>query len=329
MVKSTAVFMDYQFKSRRVYSHFWTLYPHLAGRFKRPRLPLGTAWSREDHRAPVAGIEASGVYHCVDEAHELAIIIHGLGSGPDASYVEQMASHCIGAGISVLRLALRGADQKAPDFYNAAFIDDVSTALDDPKLARYSRRYLIGFSLGGHVSLWSAIKLEQSLTGVVAICPPLDLKQCQTVLDTPVINLYRKHCLDGLKRTVRAAKKRADEQGYALDLELAYLPQINTIYQWDDLVVAPRFGYRDASDYYAQCSVGPHLSQLERPALIIAATYDPMVPVEAALVYPQTDSLTIKIVDQGGHVGFPRALNLEMGGHPGLGSQTITWLRSI
>ena len=125
------------------------------------------------------------------------------------------------------------------DFYNAAFIDDVRTALSDPEMARYGRRYLIGFSLGGHVSLWAALKLEQCIAGVVAICPPLDLKQCQTVLDSPTINAYRSHCLKGLKRTVRAAKKRADNLGYELNVDLDCLNQIKTIYQWDDLVSHP------------------------------------------------------------------------------------------
>ncbi|MEE2755126.1 MAG: alpha/beta fold hydrolase [Myxococcota bacterium] len=320
--------MDYRFKSRRFYSHFWTLYPHVSGLLKQPQLPFGTAWCRADQQASMDEVFASGIYHPVAGANELAIVIHGLGSGPDASYVEQMAFHCIDAGISVLRLALRGADQRAPDFYNAAFIDDVRTALSDPEMARYGRRYLIGFSLGGHVSLWAALKLERCIAGVVAICPPLDLKQCQTVLDSPTINVYRSHCLKGLKRTVRAAKKRADNLGYELNIDLDCLNQIKTIYQWDDLVIAPRFGYRDASDYYERCSVGPHLAKLKKPALIIATTYDPMVPVEAAIMCSQTDYVTIKISDEGGHVGFPKSLNLDIGQTLGLGAQVITWLRS-
>ena len=52
-------------------------------------------------------------------------------------------------------------------------------------------------------------------------------------------------------------------------------------------------------------------SELKKPALIIATTYDPMVPVEAAIMCSQTGH-DHQISDEGGHVGFP-SLNLDIG----------------
>jgi predicted alpha/beta-fold hydrolase len=93
--------------------------------------------------------------------------------------------------------------------------------------------------------------------------------------------------------------------------------------------VAPRYGFRSAEHYYAEASVAPRLGSLARPALLVAALDDPMIPPEVlrpalSQEYPLLD---VRWLEQGGHVGFPDTIDLGLGGELGLEAQALRWLR--
>jgi len=273
---------------------------------------------------------ATGLFHPTVDSGDLVILIHGLGSDPTAGYVVAAAKYLVSAGFSVLRFSFRGANGEAPDFYNSVLTRDLHAAMGSPAFARYNRRFIVGFSLGGHLALRFATETAHpSVYGVAAVCPPLDLAGCQVALDAPRINLYRDHCLEGLRRTVRGADARARALGRDLGVSVETLSKIRTIRAWDDEIIAPRFGYADADDYYAQASVGPRLENLRRPALVVASKYDPMVPVETLSPYLNAPLLTDRITDIGGHVGFPGGLDLGFGSKRGLIPQIMAWLTAL
>jgi predicted alpha/beta-fold hydrolase len=104
---------------------------------------------------------------------------------------------------------------------------------------------------------------------------------------------------------------------------------MRTIREWDDRVVAPRHGFADAADYYARASVAPRLPDLRVPALLISSERDPMVParaVRAGLARP-APRLETAWVPAGGHVAFPRGLDLGFGGERGVNAQVVSWFR--
>jgi len=320
--------IQYAFKRRWLYSHYWTLFPHLSGRFiKEPSGPRRD-WTT-GFKDPVMGESfASGVLHETPGAETLVVIIHGLGSGPGVSYVLRAAHHFIKTGHAVLRLSHRGADALAPDYYNSALTRDLHAAMDAEDLAQYSKRYVLGYSLGGHLAMRFATETSHpKVWAAAAVCPPLDLAGCQTALDAPKLNVYRRHCLAGLRRTVRAAEARARSVGRTLPTMGVDLSKIQTIKDWDEAVVVPRFGYRDADDYYASASVGPRLKDLRRPALVVAATYDPMVPIETLRPHLSAGPVVSVITDKGGHVGFPSDLDLGFGPKLGLVEQIDAWFQ--
>lgn len=316
----------YAYRNRWLYSHFWTVYPHLAGRFieepNGPREPWQVTFDD-----PVLGpTPATGILHETPHAEALVVIIHGLGSGPSASYVIRATHDFIAAGYSVLRLAHRGADGQAADYYNSALTRDLHAAMNCDRLLKYRRRFVLGYSLGGHLALRFAMETDDpGLFAVAAICPPLDLAGCQVALDAPRINLYRRHCLAGLRVTVRGAEVRARALGRTLPTMGVDLDTIRTIREWDEAVVVPRFGYRDADDYYASASAGPRLHTLRRPALVIASTHDPMVPIETLQPHLANDHTQSIVTHFGGHVGFPKDLDLGLGPERGLASQVRHW----
>ena len=108
---------------------------------------------------------------------------------------------------------------------------------------------------------------------------------------------------------------------------LASVRRLRKIEQFDDRVVAPRFGFADAQDYYAQASVGGVLDGLSRPALLVVSESDPMVPPAAVRpVLDRRQPLEVRWVERGGHLGFESRLDLGIEGPLGLEGQVLAWM---
>jgi len=257
-------------------------------------------------------------------AQALLIAVHGLGGSAASSYMLKAARAAHSAGLATLRLSLRGADGSGEDVYNAALTDDLRAALASPEASRYGTVFVLGFSLGGHLALRFATEQpDPRLAAVAAVCAPLDLASCLTAIDGPGRFLYRRYLLARLRRSVAAVAARG-----RLPLAMRELRRVRTIREWDRLVVVPRFGFASPEDYYAQSSVAPHLGRLTVPALLVAARGDPMVP--AATLHPWLETsprLEVRWAARGGHLGFPRSLDLGERGERGIDGQVVAWLR--
>lgn len=257
-------------------------------------------------------------------ARACIVMVHGLGGSADSNYMIDAAHAAEAQGLATLRLNLRGADGENVDFYNAGLTADVHAALKSPELDAFEDIYLLGYSLGGHIALRAATEpLDARVRAVAAICPPLDLSGCSSAIDEPRRWIYRRHMLAGLKAMYAsvAARRR-------LDVPVQEAARISLLREWDERIVAPRYGYAGAEDYYAAATVIPRLSRLSVPSLIAAATADPMVPAHTlrpSLLSPPAQ-LDVRWINQGGHVGFPSALALGFPGPLGLEPQTIQWL---
>ena len=252
----------------------------------------------------------------------MVIVLHGLGGSCESFYVLRMAAVAYAAGHSTLRLNMRGADNSGADTYHAGLTADVRGALASPELARYRDVLLVGFSLGANVSLRVAmLENDPRLRAVVAIHPPLDLEATCQFIDHPRRIVYRRFLLQGLQENYDAVHAL---RGGPIDRERAW--RIRFIRDWDDQVTAQRWGFVDASDYYARASSGPRLGGLRIPSLIIAERRDPLIPASSLEPYLTTlrNRLTVRWTDRGGHVGYPArthgsALSLEQ--------QVLDWLR--
>ena len=247
-----------------------------------------------------------------------------MGGNAAAPYVVEAARAAEHEGVASLRVNLRGSDRRGEDFYHAGLSSDVHAILADPALQRFDRLYLLGYSLGGHLVLRTATEPhEDRLRAVAAVCPPVDLARGAHALDQPHRGLYRAKLLSNLKEVYHdvAARRR-------VPLPLTVASRIGYIREWDERVVAPRWGFGSAEEYYANASVGPDLHRIGVPAIVVAARRDPMVL--ANTVRPQLDranTVTTRWVERGGHIGFPRHLDLGLGGAPGLPRQLIGWMR--
>ncbi|WP_434423575.1 YheT family hydrolase [Nannocystis pusilla] len=303
---------------------FWTIGPNLRHRLLPHAAPAATAWSTTLHDRRVGPVRLTGALARLPGARELVVLVHGLGGAIDSSYVIKAARAAAAAGLDSLRLSLRGADRSGEDFYHAGLVDDVTAALQSPALADYARVYVIGFSLGGHMTLrWAMAPSDPRVRAVASVCAPLDLAAGCAAIDQPRSAVYRAHVLAGLREIYAAVAARRP-----VPTPMPAIHAVTTIRAWDRLAVVPRHGFCSVDDYYASESAGPRLRALALPTLIVAATGDPMVP--AATVAPHLRELPSHVSARwvaGGHVGFRAGVDLGLGDAPGLEPQILAWLR--
>ncbi|MFL6234046.1 MAG: YheT family hydrolase [Thermoanaerobaculia bacterium] len=298
--------------------HLWTVAPLVRHSLRRTRFPASQPWETALKDPKVGTVRLSGWLRESPGSGEILVLVHGLGGGTESRYLAGGVAAAEAVGISSLRINLRGSDRRGEDFYHAGLTADLHAALASGELGRYERIYVLGYSLGGHLTLRLGAEAgDPRLAAVAAICAPLDLALSQRELDSPLRWPYRRYLLRGLLDIYAAVAVR-----HPVPLPVGQARRIRTLREWDDRVVAPRYGFADAADYYARESVAPRLPGLRVPALLLASEADPMVPahtVRAALTRP-APRLEVRWVAGGGHDSFPRALEVDRG--------VVEWLRA-
>jgi predicted alpha/beta-fold hydrolase len=235
------------------------------------------------------------------------VIVHGLGGCDAAGYAVATGRLARAHGWHVARMNMRGAgDAEAlcPRLYNAGLDGDLLAVL--AALAKHTRTLaVVGFSLGANLALLALARggdrLPAGLVGAAAVSPPLDLAACADAIGRPSNRLYQSYFVRNLKAAYRSRQRRRPDL-YEAGRERG----LRTIREYDDVITAPYGGYASAEAYYRDSSAGPRLEALSRPALILAALDDPMVPGDSVARWPLPVSGLVQreMTSSGGHVGF-------------------------
>lgn len=286
-----------------------TLHNYLCGRpadlspwpGRRLELPLG-----DD-----SGDRLAAMLHEPDAGPErpLAVLIHGLTGCEDSSYIRASARHLLEQGYPVLRLNLRGAGPSRPLCrfqYHAGRSEDLRDALRvlGTQVTGLAARglVLVGYSLGANMLLKFLAEHAGGLPlrAAASVSAPIDLKATQERMMAPRNALYHRYLLDRMKaESLDAAAGLGESQRRAIE-------GTRSIYQFDDVVVAPRGGFDGAEDYYRRSSARRFLADVGVPTLMIHAMDDPWIP---GRLYRQVDwavnrKLLPLLAASGGHVGF-------------------------
>lgn len=331
---------------RDLHGHYWTFGSFVRGVI-RPLPALEDAPVRIALHDPIAGeLELTGRLAIPRRdgdagdpgARGAVVVLHGLGGDVGSRYMHLAARAAIDAGIACLRLHMRGADGSGADVYHAGLTDDLDAALSSEVLAGFERLHVIGYSLGGHVALrWAAERAaaHPRVRAVAAICPPVDLASGVRAIQRLDRRPYQHHVLRGLKAQYVAVAARHGAGSRVAPLPAADVLRMRTIVEWDEHVIAPRYGFAGAEDYYARAGVAPHLPRIAVPTLFVAADADPMIP--DSTVRPglagASDAVRVVWTGRGGHVGFPDDLTLGLApeaarGPGGLEREVVAWLAS-
>ena len=310
-----------------IVSHAWTIGPRLRHAVRPFDCPESRDWETSVDDPQVGPVRLTGRLQEIPGSDEVLVLVHGLGGCIESHYMHRGAVAAEAAGISCLRINLRGSDRQGNDYYHAGLTADIHAALASEELRRYRRVHVLGYSLGGHVVLRLATEeTDPRVAAVAAVCSPVDLARSQVAIDAPSLWVYRQYLLKNLKRIYAAIAARRP-----VPFPVERLDELRTFLEWDDHIVAPRHGFADAADYYARASIVSRLDQLRIPALLVNSEYDPMVPADSvrpALAAIDAPKLRVEWLRTGGHVAFPRRLNAGLGEGTGLDAQVIAWLRS-
>lgn len=237
---------------------------------------------------------------------ELVIISHGLEGDSHRPYMRGMARAFSEAGSDVLAWNFRGCSgemNRTLRFYHSGATDDLAHVIAHARSKGYQKINLIGFSLGGNLTLKFLGEQGENapIHRAVAISVPLDLHSSSVQISTPGNFIYSRRFLRNLSLKIR---KKAEQMPGKLDV--SQLDAVNTLKDFDDIFTAPIHGFENAEDYYRKSSSLYFLKDIRIPTLILNAANDPFLspacyPVNLLKDHPFVD---LEIPNYGGHVGF-------------------------
>lgn len=237
------------------------------------------------------------------EARGEIILTHGLEGSGESGYMRSLSQAGLDAGFAMHRFHMRtcgGTAQLCPTLYHAGLTSDLLSLIELFQSQGRTPAYLVGFSLGGNVALKLAGELGESagrlIAGVCAVSTPIDLAACARRLGQFENRIYERRFLrrmcDRLIATGRYTQ--ADFRG------------IRSIFDIDDKITAPSFGFHGAEHYYATQSAGQFLDRIRVPTLMVQAQDDTFIPFEIFRrpVFESNPCLTLVAPLRGGHLGF-------------------------
>ncbi len=238
----------------------------------------------------------------------LLVLFHGLEGSAHSHYAISTAHACKAAGWRLALPHFRGCSgelNRRPRAYHSGDSAEIDWILRRLLLANGGRRlHAAGVSLGGNALLkWAGERgsgAGELVSGVAALCAPLDLAACGHHLAKGFNRIYTRHFLHTLKanssRRLRLFPGLFDE---------ARMQRAINLHQFDDTVTAPLHGFAGADDYWLRASAKPWLKSIAVPALAVNPKNDPFLPSRhlpsAADVSP---SVRLEHPADGGHVGF-------------------------
>ena len=237
---------------------------------------------------------------------KLAIISHGLEGSSRDDCVRGMATRLQRKKWDVLAWNFRGCGlepNRLVRSYHSGETGDLAAVIA-LAAARYSRIALIGFSLGGNVTLKYLGEggCHPAVVAGIAISVPIDLMACANAIDHRWSNrIYLRRFLSKLVPKIQAKALRFPDR---LDVRTSH--RIRTLREFDNLYTAPIHGFRDAEEYWEKSSSRRYLEGIRVPVLLLNARDDPFLTLES-LPYAEAEKnpqLFLEAPKSGGHVGF-------------------------
>jgi hypothetical protein len=238
----------------------------------------------------------------------LLVLFHGLEGSSRSHYALSAAHACKKAGWRLALPHFRGCSgelNRRPRAYHSGDSAEIDWILRQLHTTNGGRPlHAAGVSLGGNALLkWAGEQGTAAgnvVTGVAAICAPLDLAACGHHLARGFNRVYTQYFL----KTLKAVSADRLRQFPGLFDEARMLAAVN-LYQFDDAVTAPVHGFAGADDYWQRASAKPWLKSIVVPAVAVNPKNDPFLP---ASYLPSIADVSSRVrLEQpatGGHVGF-------------------------
>ena len=242
----------------------------------------------------------------LQQSKKLVIISHGLEGNTNRCYIKGMSKAFFTNGFDTLAWNFRGCSEQMNlqlRFYHSGATDDLDRIVQHAiQKKQYEEIFLIGFSLGANLTLKYLGERTPNpiLKKSIVFSAPVNLHSSCLQLSKPSNWMYANRFLKSLKNKIVQKSKIME------GINIKGIEKIDSLMQFDDHFTAPLHGFRDALDYYQQCSSLYFLKNIAIPTHIINAQNDPFLseecyPIELLKKHP---FITLAIPIHGGHVGF-------------------------
>jgi uncharacterized protein len=238
----------------------------------------------------------------------LLVALHGLEGNADRAYMRGMVRRFNLGTWDALALNMRGCSGEPNQqlrAYHMGATDDLQTVISHVEnLDRYRRIALLGFSLGGNVTMRYLGEKGRHVSTLIhkaaVFSVPCYLPTASANFNQLRNRVYLKRFLKTLNEKMHDKARRFPD-AYQLRIE-----RPRNFDEFDEVFTAPVHGYQGAQDYWKRASSRDVLHQIEVPSLMVNAEDDTFLSEEC---YPsklaQNSNLFHLMRPRfGGHCGF-------------------------
>jgi len=247
----------------------------------------------------------------------LGLVLHGLEGNSGSPYMPGMCQSLNRMGIDAAALNhcnCSGEPNRNFRSYNSAHTDDLRTVLGwIEQQKRWDRVVLIGFSLGGVITLKYLGERDGEVSplvvGGLAIATPCDVVDSCHQLQRPRNRMYLWWFLRTLrKKALEKLERHPDEANFTVD----DIRKVRNFIDYDNLYTAPAHGFKDAYDYYNTASSLNYIPAIKVPTLLLNAQNDPFLTPTCFPFGLTRDHAYVHFMAPryGGHVGFANSTRL-------------------
>lgn len=233
----------------------------------------------------------------LDQKSEFTVsIYHGLAGDSSADYVRRSGELAFELGWNIILVNHRGAHEKARAIktYHSGRGEDAAAVI---KWCRNkfsgSRQIALGFSMSGSILLnllTGRYGTEQPDFAIV-VNAPLNLKSAAENLSVGLSKIYDYRFYLTLKALIqKKTKMKMPLLARTIDIDEMYTSQVN--------------GFKNADDYYKQCSAGKYLNNIKTRTFVLSAFDDPFIDVSDYVNGNWSSSVHLTLLKHGGHMGY-------------------------
>ena len=236
--------------------------------------------------------------------NSLILLFHGLNGSITSNYMARTANLALAQGHSVALVNHRDCGSGlglANEPYHSGRGEDISDVIGFYRSVYPKKRIVaMGFSLGANALL--NLVCERRGTNqpdfAVAVNGPTDLRACAELLKVGFNRIYDLRFVWSCRKEILT---KASSGRIEFNKNISYFSYLRDI---DELYTAPYGGFKNADDYYDQCSTFQHLPNIKTPTVIIMAKDDPFIPWEPYLNAQHNPNVLLHLEDRGGHLGY-------------------------
>jgi predicted alpha/beta-fold hydrolase len=231
------------------------------------------------------------------------VMVHGLEGSSAAGYMRSLSAAAVRAGFAAHRFHMRtcgSTEHLCTTLYHAGLTSDLDSVVRQLQAENSAPLFLVGFSLGGNVVLKLAGELAGGgpalIRGVCGVSTPLDLEACARRIAEPHNRFYQKRFVNRMRARL-CATGRYQPRDFA---------GLTSVWQIDDRITAPSFGFGNAENYYRTQSAVRFLDRIRVPVLLIQARDDTFIPFDifSAPALRANPLIELRVTASGGHLGF-------------------------